>query len=224
MKKLLLPLVAVLAVAAPAAAFAGNGAGHHARTSARTPFVVRVVVLEHHVRPVATFVRLTGSGTSFAANAATVNGTVVGVAAPAGSFSASISTNWSAATTKTVKRIVNGVTKNISVSCVAATASVTLPATSASAATTATFVGHACAINRTGTPVYHFSGASTDGLHIFLRQKNTAVRGLLGHSFVTPQVLPGTPAPTTAGGSPKTTPPTTAGGSPKTTPPTTAGK
>src|ERR1700693_3609022 len=75
MKRLLLPLLAVAALAVPAAASAHFGLGG--------------------------FAKLSGTGSTFAATSATASGTAISGELGTGTFSLSLSTNLSAATTHT---------------------------------------------------------------------------------------------------------------------------
>lgn len=100
MKKLLTPLIAAAALAAPATALAwGGGHDHHGVAGMRHPM-------------------LTGTGTSFGASTATAQGT---------GFKLSLSTTWSSTTSKTFTD--NDGDKDdgtVTISCAPATASITL--------------------------------------------------------------------------------------------------
>src|SRR3954468_14220030 len=81
-KKPINPLFAGAALALPAAASAHHR--HH----------------HHH----ALFAKLSGTGTSFAASSATASGSLTSDKLGAGTYAASITTNWAAATTRTSDR------------------------------------------------------------------------------------------------------------------------
>ena len=114
-KKLLIPLIVVTALALPAAAAAHDGWHHH----------------HHH----ALFAKLAGTGTSLAANSATANGTIASDKLGTGTFTASVATNWAAATTRTGDRG--------AVACAPATATLTLTG-AGTASTTASLTGRTC--------------------------------------------------------------------------------
>lgn len=139
MKKLLLPLVAVAALALPASALAwGGGHDHHG---------------DFHFGFVGV-IKLSGTGTSFAADSATASGT---------GFSASLSTTWSSATTKTFS--------DANVSCAPSTASITVNGKADS------YTGRTCSWTHNGTTKYVFMGRSTDGHRAFLGEDGTTVKG-----------------------------------------------
>ena len=154
MKKLLLPLVAVAALAVPGSAFAwghdgGNDPDHHGAKHG----LFRL----HEGKGGGTFVQLSGTGTSFGAASASITGTT---------FTATLASTWTSATTKTFG--------SATASCAAGTASVTItsPATPA-----VTYTGKTCSFTANGTTTYAFSGAASDGSRLFLKESGTAVTG-----------------------------------------------
>jgi hypothetical protein len=64
----------------------------------------------------------------------------------------------------------------ITVSCAPSTATLTLTNGTTS---TATLAGKTCSTSRNGTTKYRFIGASTTGVHTFLREDGTTVKGLV---------------------------------------------
>jgi hypothetical protein len=133
MKRLLLPLLATAALAAPTAAL-GHGWHHHA-----------------------VLAKLTGTGTSFGGASATASGTLVGRSdkLATGAFSISLTNDLAHATTKTSDRG--------TLTCEPATASLTLTDSASSAnKVTATFAGKTCTWTKTGTDVVRaFFGRGT---------------------------------------------------------------
>jgi hypothetical protein len=133
MKKLLLPLLATAALAVPAAASAHHNWWHH------------------H----ALLAKVTGTGTSFAGSSATVNGTAAGnTSLGTGTFAATITTDWTKATTRTGTRG--------TLSCAPATATLTLTGASAANNGHATLTGKICKWTPTsGSVVSAFFGRGT---------------------------------------------------------------
>jgi hypothetical protein len=140
MKKTLITLIATAALAAPTAAFANGGHGKHFR---------------HHGHGHGLYAKLAGTGTTFGATTATASGTIAkGTLLDSGTFSASIATTWSNATTKTSEKG--------TLSCAPATA--TLSVVGAATANTAggTLTGKTCAFTKSdGTVVRAFFGRGT---------------------------------------------------------------
>jgi hypothetical protein len=122
-KKLLIPLLAAAALALPAAATAHDGWHHH----------------HHH----ALFAKLSGTGTSFAGNAATASGSIASDKLGAGTFTASIATNWAAAKTRTGEKG--------TLSCAPATATLTLTGATATNTATASLTGRTCTFTKAGS-------------------------------------------------------------------------
>ena len=178
MRKILIPLVAAAALAAPTSALA-HGGGHHGFG-------------DHH-GAFAGIEKLSGTGTSFASTSATATGSLVqSVDHPNGQFSATLSTTWSSAQTKTFGGNSNndndGDDDNnhgrdgMSISCAPATASVTL---SNGTSSTATYTGKTCSWTKNGTTVYGFAGSASDGTRAFLKEDGTTVTGAVfaGHTM-----------------------------------------
>lgn len=117
MKKLLLPLLATAALAAPAAASAHHGwfgFGRHAMLA-----------------------KVSGTGTSFASASATASGTATGnMSVGTGTFSASISSDWTKATTHTGR--------GGTLSCAPATATLTVTGATAANTAKASLTGKTC--------------------------------------------------------------------------------
>jgi hypothetical protein len=139
MKKLLLPLVAVAALAVPGSALAWGG-GHDTHGDLHIGF--------------AGVTKLIGTGTSFAADSATASGA---------GFTASLSTTWSSATTKTFA--------DKTLNCAPSTASVTVNGKAAS------YSGRTCSWTHNGTTKYAFMGKASDGHRAFLGEDGTTVKG-----------------------------------------------
>jgi len=142
MKTLMTTCAAVIALAIPAAALAHDGQGnngHHFGWS------------HHHTGLAA----LTGTGTSFGSATATASGTVKGTdALPTGTFSATLSTNWAAATTKT--------SDHGSLSCAPATATLSVTGTVTTNTASSSLTGKTCAFTKSdGTVVHAFFGNGT---------------------------------------------------------------
>ena len=122
------------------------------------------------------FAKLSGTGTSFGAATATASGSIVGGNDhPNGHFSISLSTNWSSATTKTfTDNDGDADDGTITISCAPATATSTLSNGSTS---TANLTGKTCSKTRNGVTKYGFFGRSGTGVHLFLKEDGTTVRG-----------------------------------------------
>jgi hypothetical protein len=161
MKRLLLPLVAAAALAIPASGLAWDG--HHSGDG------------DHNGR----FATLSGTGTAFSGGTATATGSVVaGNDHPNGHFSASISTNWSAAQTHTFTDN-DGDSDDgaITVSCAPSTATLTL---SNGTTTNSSLTGKTCTKTRNGsTTKAGFFGFSSTGVPAFLKEDGTTVKGLV---------------------------------------------
>jgi hypothetical protein len=170
MRKLILPLAAVAALALPAGAFAhGHGYGHgpQGNNGRHNGEFAHFAVKTHDdngnddngTAPSAppTAVKLSGTGTSFGVDAASVTGTT---------FTAALTTTWASATTKTFG--------TATLKCAPATASITIssPATPA-----ATFTGKTCSWTVGTTTKYGFAGSSTAGARAFLTENGTTVTG-----------------------------------------------
>ncbi|HKT07538.1 MAG TPA: hypothetical protein VJR24_06565 [Gemmatimonadaceae bacterium] len=150
MKKLLLPLVAAAALAVPASAFAwGGGHDHHGG--------VRFGGFN-------ALTKLSGTGTSFGASSATASGA---------GFTASLSTTWSSATSKTFSD--NDGDRDdgtMTVSCAPSTATITLSGKAA-----VSYTGRTCSWTRNGTTKFAFMGRASDGPAAFLKEDGTTVTG-----------------------------------------------
>jgi hypothetical protein len=115
MKKLILALLVGAALAVPAAASA-HGRGHHdARRDGRRSAAIRLTAVEHgaklgwlagpahenkrndadRIASTALFAKLSGTGTSFGTGSATSTGTIAGRPLGAGTYSATVTTDWS---------------------------------------------------------------------------------------------------------------------------------
>jgi len=161
MKRLLLPLAAAAVLAIPASALAWDG--HHSGDG------------DHH----GTFAALSGTGTAFAGATATATGSVVaGNDHPNGHFSASISTNWSAAQTHTfTDNDGDSDDGTITVSCAPSTATLTL---SNGTTINSSLTGKTCTKTRNGaTTKAGFFGFSSTGVRAFLKEDGTTVKGLV---------------------------------------------
>jgi hypothetical protein len=143
MKKTLIALLATAALAAPTAALAHDGHGSQWR---------------HHDRGL--FAKLTGTGTSFGGNTATASGTIaMGTLFDHGTFTASLATTWSSATTKTSDR---GTVSRGTVSCAPATATLSVVGVAAADTVAGTLTGKTCAFTKAdGTVVRAFFGRGT---------------------------------------------------------------
>ena len=131
MRKLMLPLLAVAALAVPAGALAHDG-WHHS-----------------------TLARISGTGSTFAASTASASGSIVrSDKLGTGSFTASLTTAWTKATTRTGDRG--------TVSCAPSTATVALTGAPSTNTLTATFTGKACTWTpKAGGAVSAFFGRGT---------------------------------------------------------------
>ena len=132
MKKTLITLIAIAALAAPTAAFA-HGDWHH-----------------HH----GMYAKLAGTGTSFSGATATASGSIVrGTLLDSGTFTAGLTTTWSSATTKQFDQG--------TLSCAPATASLTVAGTTGNSVAS-TLTGKTCSFTKTdGTVVRVFFGKGT---------------------------------------------------------------
>jgi hypothetical protein len=160
MKTLMTICAAAVALAIPAGALAhdGHGMHHHFRS-------------HHHS---AQFAKLTGTGTSFGASSATASGTVAGNdALSTGTFAASLSTNWAAATTKT--------SSHGTLSCAPATATLTLTGATTTNTVSSPLTGKTCTWTKTdGTKVSTFFGkGAVTGAGTL-----AALTGSTGHAFL----------------------------------------
>ncbi|HVA29722.1 MAG TPA: hypothetical protein VMU58_00500 [Gaiellaceae bacterium] len=140
MRRLMILIAAAAVLALPAVASANDGHSSHHNKGHR-----------HGL-----FTKLTGTGTSFAGTSATATGTVAGKGLLAsGTFTATLSTTWSQATTKT--------RDHGTLSCAPATLALTITdSASAANTTTGTITGKTCAFTKTdGTVVRGFFGNGT---------------------------------------------------------------
>ena len=139
MRTLMTICVAAAALAIPAGALAHDGHGGH-----------------HHFGHHASLAKLSGTGTSFGGATATATGTVVGAdALSTGTFSATLSTNWTAATSKTSDRG--------TLSCAPATATLSVVgATTTNTLSSSALAGKTCAWTKSdGSTVRAFFGKGT---------------------------------------------------------------
>jgi hypothetical protein len=138
-KKLLIPLLATAALAAPAAAWAHDG--HHGHGN-------RLFGLRGH----ALLAKVTGTGTSFAGATATASGSIArSNTLGTGTFAVTITNDAAKATTRTGMRG--------SLKCMPATAAVKLTGTNAADTASATLTGKTCTWTPTsGTAVSAFFG------------------------------------------------------------------
>src|SRR4051794_25388922 len=158
MRTLMTICVAAAALAIPAGALAHDGhGGHH--------------WWHHHHAALA---KLTGTGTSFGGNTATATGTVAGAGAlTTGTFSASLSTNWAAATTKTFDRG--------TLSCAPATATLSIAGATTTNTVASTLTGKTCAGTKTGgAPIRAFSGRG----NVTAAGALAALNGMTGKAFL----------------------------------------
>jgi hypothetical protein len=134
MRTLMTLCVAVAALAIPAGALAHDGHHHH-----------------HH----GMLAKLSGTGTSFGGATATATGSVVGAnALSTGTFNASLSTNWSAATTKTLE--------HGTLSCAPATATLSVVGATSTNTLSSSLTGKTCAWTKSdGSTVRAFFGKGT---------------------------------------------------------------
>ncbi len=180
MTKLVVPFIAAAALATPAAALAGPRAGH--QPSQDKAFAMRLLRMERHHH----FVLLKGTGTSFASTSASVSGSLMRPNTQI-SFGATLGTTWASATTTTHQvKTKDGATVVVTVSCAPAQVSLTLTRASTGGSMSSTFTGRTCSVDRNGTTVYHFRGANRAGIHLYLRENGTAVKGALGTRFPHP--------------------------------------
>lgn len=170
MKKFLLLLVAVAALAAPTAVLACDGSHHHFGVRAAF-FTLRSGDRGGDFNGL--FAKLSGSGSSFGDASSTATGSIVaGNDHQNGHFNVSISTNWSQAQSKTFTEE-DGDT--VTINCAPATASATLSNGSTS---TASLTGKTCSKAENGQTKYGFFGRSSDGtVHLFLKENGTDVHG-----------------------------------------------
>jgi hypothetical protein len=126
--------VAAAALAIPAGALAHDGHHHH-----------------HH----GMLAKVSGTGTSFGGATATATGSVVGAnALSTGTFSATLSTNWSAATTKT--------SEHGTLSCAPSTATLSLVGATTTNTLSSPLTGKTCAWTKSdGSTVRAFFGKGT---------------------------------------------------------------
>jgi hypothetical protein len=138
MKKMLIVLVATGALVAPTAAFAHGGHRDHSR---------------HHGHGL--YAKLTGTGASFAGATATASGSIAaGTLLNSGTFTASLTTTWSSATTKQTGRG--------TLSCAPATATLSVVGPASTDTAGATLTGKTCALTKSdGTVVRGFFGRGT---------------------------------------------------------------
>jgi hypothetical protein len=160
MRKLMTICAAVIALAIPASALAHDGHGKHHHFGWH----------HHH----AALAKLTGTGTSFGGATATASGVAKGDALGTGTFSATLSTNWSAATTKT--------SDHGTLSCAPSTATLSLVgATAANTLSSSALTGKTCAWTKSGgTTVRMFFGKGTVAAAGTLASLN----GLSGKAFL----------------------------------------
>jgi hypothetical protein len=128
--------------------------------------------------------KVSGTGSSLGGTSAAATGSIVaGNDHPNGHFSASFSTTWSSAQSKTfTDNDGDNDDGTITVSCAPSTATLTLTNGTTS---TATLTGKTCSMTRNGTTKYRFAAASTDGVHAFLREDGTSVKGLVASGLKT---------------------------------------
>jgi hypothetical protein len=174
MRTTLISLVAAAALALPAAAFAHgghHGGWHRGWTQASAGFFAAKDKDSHSASG---FTKLTGAGSTFGAATSTVSGTV----APSGTFSATLTTNWSTAMSKTFTLG--------TVSCASATASLTLSGST----TPDSFTGKTCSWTPAGgTAVYGFFGTDSNGMRLVLKQAPSgAVAGVAFGGAVEPMM------------------------------------
>ena len=172
MRKLILPLAAAAALALPASALAWGGGDHHRHHG---EFGARFS-LDVHAGDNAGLEKLSGTGTSFASNSATATGSLVQSADhPNGHFSATLSTTWSSAQSKSFQdNDGDSDDGTVTVSCAPSTASITL---SNGTSSTASHTGKTCSWTRNGTTKYAFFGAASNGTRAFLKEEGSTVSG-----------------------------------------------
>lgn len=136
MKKILITIIATAALAAPTAALAHDG-WHHSR---------------HHGHGL--YAKLTGTGTSFSGTTASASGTIAkGTLLGSGTFSASLTTTWSSATTKTFDKG--------TLACAPASATLNVAGTTGNSVSSS-LTGKTCSFTKTdGTVIRAFFGKGT---------------------------------------------------------------
>ena len=132
MKKILITLLAGAALALPTTAFAHGGWKHHT-----------------------IFAKLTGTGSSFSGTTATASGSITrGRLLDSGTFTASLNTNWSAATSKSLAKG--------TLSCAPSTATLTVAGTTTGSTVSSNLTGKTCSFTKSdGTVVRAFFGKGT---------------------------------------------------------------
>jgi hypothetical protein len=159
MKTLMTICATAIALAVPAGALANDGHGkHHAFGRFHN----------------AQFAKLTGTGTSFGGTSATASGTVAGADSLAtGTFAASLSTNWSTATTKT--------SEHGTLSCATATATLTLTGATTTNTVSSSLTGKTCAwTKKDGAVVRTFFGKGA----VTAAGMLAPLTGSTGHAFL----------------------------------------
>src|SRR5581483_9296662 len=131
-KKLILPLLAAAALTVPAAAAAHDGHHHHFRHAVK----VLVKTNKMHKNRML-FATLTGTGTTFTASSATASGSIASDALGTGTFSSTITTDWTKTTTH-----MN--VKHGTLTCAPATGTLTLVGATTANTTTGTLTGRTC--------------------------------------------------------------------------------
>ena len=112
---------------------------------------------------------LSGTGSSFGDATATSSGSIVRGKLKGGSYDASLTTDWSAAKTRTFN--------DVTVSCAPATG--TLKLTNGTTTKSASLMGKTCSWTKSGTTKYGFAGRDkTTHVAALLVEKDTTVRGL----------------------------------------------
>jgi hypothetical protein len=175
MLKLFVPIVAAVALAAPAAGIAATRDTHQTGEKAFAMRLLRMERREH--RP---FVLLQGSGTSFALTSSSVSGTLVRPN-KAVTFAAGLNTIWTSATSKTVVAHKAGTVMRETMFC--APTQVGLTVTRKGVSVSSTFTGTTCAVDLNGTTVSQFAGVNSTKIHLLLHENGTTVRGALGRRF-----------------------------------------
>jgi hypothetical protein len=141
----------LVGIAVVAAVFAAPASAHFGR---------------FHPRPLAV---LSGTGSSFGDSAATSSGSIVRGKLKGGTYDASLSTDWSAARTRTFN--------DVTVSCAPATGSLKL--TNGTTTKTASLKGKTCSWTKSGETKYGFAGRDkTTHIAALFAEKGTTVRGL----------------------------------------------
>ena len=172
MRKFILPLAAAAALELPASALAWGGGDHHRHHG---DFGARFS-LDVNSGDNAGLEKLSGTGTSFASTSATATGSLVQSSDhPNGHFSATLSTTWSSAQSKTfTDNDGDDDDGTVTVSCAPSTASITL---SNGTSSTASYTGKTCSWTRNGTTKYGFFGAASNGTRAFLKEEGSTVSG-----------------------------------------------